>query len=84
MSPEPHRFVQVAMAADLFRICPFAACHALPVPGNLEWQAKPHQLEIPLEHPSCPVEVVRRVCPWLFQMVQQAKPHQLEIRLVRR
>ena len=38
-------------------------------------------LEIPLERRSRPVEVVRRVCPYLFQMVQQAKPQQLEILL---
>jgi hypothetical protein len=36
---------------------------------NPERLARPHQLEMLLERPSRPVEVFRRLCLCLFQMV---------------
>jgi hypothetical protein len=36
---------------------------------NPERLARPHQLKMPLERPSRPVEVFRRLCLCLFQMV---------------
>ena len=86
---EPRLFAQMAKRTAsgsylVRRVDPCRACRVLFQTGNLEWLVKPHWLEIPRGRLSRPVEVVRRVCPCLFQMVQQAKPRQLEIRLERR
>src|SRR6266567_3589489 len=61
------------------RVDPCRAYRVLFQMENLEWLAKPHQLEIPLECLSRPVEVVRRVylCLCLFRMVQPKSPERL-------
>ena len=80
MRLELRRFAQVAKRVEVSqraesRSCLIRRaypCRVYPVlfqMENPEWLARPHQLEMPLERPSRPGEVFRRLCLCLFQMV---------------
>ena len=77
---ELRRFAQVAKRVEVAqraesrgrlirRAYPCRVYRVLFQTENPEWLAGPHQLEMPLERPSRPVEVFRRLCLCLFQMV---------------
>ena len=66
--------VEVAQTAEsrgrlIRRAYPFRVYRVLFQTENPEWLARPHQLEMPLERPSRPGEVFRRLCLFLLQMV---------------